>query len=158
MAGKPGYLWSLMTQKCPHCRKGSMFSDPNPWHLKTMLKMPPRCTECGQLFELEVGFWYGTAYVSYGLTVLFSALSFVFWLLTIGFSLAENDHRVIWWLAINGVVLLFLQPWFMRLSRALYLYFFVSYNPDYKNSSSKSFDYKSEDYYLRDETDKPEAR
>jgi len=48
-----------------------MFTDPNPWHLKSTLKMPPRCTECGQLFELEVGFWYGTAYLSYAITVLF---------------------------------------------------------------------------------------
>jgi hypothetical protein len=134
-----------------------MFSDPNPWHLKTMLKMPPRCPECGQLFELEVGFWYGTAYVSYGLTVLFSAFSFVFWLLTIGFSLAEKDHRVIWWLVVNGVVLVFLQPWFMRVSRALYLYFFVTYDPDYKNTAPKTFDYKSEDYFLREEPPTPNA-
>jgi hypothetical protein len=151
MAGRPGFLWSLFTQKCPHCRKGTMFTDPNPWHLKTMLKMPARCPECGQLFELEVGFWYGTAYVSYAITVLFSGLSFILWLLTIGFSLEESDHRVIWWLAINGVGMLLLQPWFMRLSRAMYLYFFVSYNPDYKNASPKTFDYQSEDYFLREE-------
>jgi hypothetical protein len=102
-----------------------MFTNPNPWKLKTMLSMPPRCTECGQLFELEVGFWYGTAYVSYAMTVLFSGFSFVFWLLTIGFSLV------------------------------LYLYFFVSYNKDYKHSAPKTFDYKSEDYFLREEPGKP---
>ena len=155
MAGKPGFIWSLLTQKCPHCRKGSMFTDPNPWHLRTMLKMPPRCPECGQLYELEVGFWYGTAYVSYVLTILFSGFSFVLWLLTIGFSL--TDQRFFWWLGVNGAVLLILQPWFMRLSRAMYLYFFVSYNEDYKNRSSKTFDYKSEDYFLREEPNKPKA-
>ena len=155
MAGKPGFMWSLLTQKCPHCRKGSMFTDPNPWHIKTMLKMPTRCPECGQLFELEVGFWYGTAYLSYVLTVLFSAFSFVLWLLTIGFSL--TDQRFFWWLGINGVLLLVLQPWFMRISRALYLYFFVSYNEDYKNAAPITFDYKSEDYFLREEPNKPKA-
>jgi hypothetical protein len=157
MAGKPGFLWSLLTQKCPHCRKGSMFTDPNPWHLKNMLDMPARCPECGQLFELEVGFWYGTAYVSYAVTVVFSALSFVFWLLTIGFSLAENDHRIIWWLAINGILMIVLQPWFMRFSRALYLYFFVSYHEDYKNTAPKTFDYTTEDFFLRDEPNKPKV-
>jgi len=41
-------------QKCPRCRKGNMFKDPNPWNLKSTLKMPTHCPECSQLFELEV--------------------------------------------------------------------------------------------------------
>jgi uncharacterized protein (DUF983 family) len=151
MAGKPGFLWSLFTLKCPRCRKGSMFPDPNPWHLKSTLKMPPRCKECQQVFELEVGFWYGTAYLSYAITVLFCVLSFLAWFLTIGFSL--SDQRFFWWLGINGILLLALQPWFMRLSRSMYLYFFVSYNANYKHTAPQTFDYKSEDYYLREEQD-----
>ncbi len=146
MAGKPGFVWSLFTQKCPHCRRGEMFSNPNPWKLKEMTKMPAHCPVCGQLYELEVGFWYGTAYVSYLLTVVFSGLSFGFWWLTIGFSL--EDKRFFWWLGINGFLLLALQPWIMRLSRAMYLYFFVSYEKDFESSPPKKFDYSSEDYFL----------
>jgi hypothetical protein len=153
MAGKPGFLWSLFTLKCPRCRKGSMFSVANPWNLKSTLKMPTHCPECGQLFELEVGFWYGTAYISYLVTVLFCVLSFVVWFLTIGFSLTDN--RFFWWLGINGFLLVILQPWFMRLSRVMYLYFFVHYNPDYKNVAPKTFDYSSEAFFLREENDKP---
>jgi hypothetical protein len=149
MAGKPGFLWSLFTLKCPRCRKGSMFSNSNPWNLKSTLKMPTHCPECGQLFELEVGFWYGTAYISYLVTVLFCVLSFVLWFLTIGFSLTDN--RFFWWLGINGALLVVLQPWFMRLSRVMYLYFFVSYNENYNNTEPVTFDYKSEDYFLREE-------
>jgi hypothetical protein len=132
-----------------------MFTNPNPWSLMTMLKMPARCPECSQLYELEVGFWYGTAYVSYALTVLFSGFSFVLWWLTIGFSL--TDHRFFWWMGINGVLLVVLQPWFMRLSRAVYLYIFVPYDKDYKHTATKTFDYTSEDYFLREETSKPKA-
>ena len=33
----------------------------------------------------------------------------------------------------------------------MYLYFFVSYNADYKNTAPITFDYKSEDYFLREE-------
>ena len=117
--------------------------------------MPPRCTECGQLFELEVGFWYGTAYLSYAITVLFCVIRFLAWFLTIGFSL--TDQRFFWWMGTNGVLLVVLQPWFMRLSRAMYLYFFVSYNADYKNTAPKTFDYKSEDYFLREEQNKPQT-
>lgn len=117
--------------------------------------MPARCTECGQLFELEVGFWYGTAYLSYAVTVLFCALSFILWYLTIGFSLSDN--RFFWWMGINGVLLIILQPWFMRLSRAMYLYFFVSYQEDYKQKAPKTFDYTSEDFFLREDPKKPSA-
>jgi len=153
MTGNPGFLWSMFTQKCPRCRKGNMFDVPNPWRLKTTLKMPARCPECGQLFELEVGFWYGTAYLSYAVTVLFCAFSFILWYLTIGFSL--TDQRFFWWMGINGLLLIVLQPWFMRLSRAMYLYFFVSYQKDYKHTAPKTFDYSSEDFFLREEPKKP---
>ena len=138
------------TQKCPRCRKGSMFNDPNPWHLKINTENAcPIARNAASYFELEVGFWYGTAYLSYAVTVLFCAFSFILWFLTIGFSL--SDQRFFWWMGINGLLLIILQPWFMRLSRAMYLYFFVSYNADYKNTAPKTFDYTSEDYFLREE-------
>ena len=117
--------------------------------------MPTHCPECGQLFELEVGFWYGTAYISYAVTVLFCILVLYSGSLPSDFHL--TDHRFFWWLGINGILLIVLQPWFMRLSRAMYLYFFVAYNADYKNTAPKTFDYKSEDYFLREEPHKPKA-
>jgi hypothetical protein len=89
-----------------------MFTDPNPWRLKSTLKMPARCPECSQLFELEVGFWYGTAYLSYAITP-FLRLSFVLWFLTIGFSLSDN--RFFWWMALTGSCGR-IAAWFMRLS------------------------------------------
>ena len=56
-------------------------------------------------------------------------------------------------MGLNAVLLVFLQPWLMRLSRVIYLYFFVSYDPNYKQTSVKSFDYKTEGYF-RDNQDK----
>jgi uncharacterized protein (DUF983 family) len=145
---KPNYVWSLLTMRCPRCRKGHMFINDNPWNLKQTLKMPEKCPECGQPFELEVGFWYGTGYVSYALTVALTAVSLVVWWVLIGFS--SEDNRFFWWLTINSVILVLLQPWLMRISRVLYLYFFVSYNKNYKDSEVKTFDYQSEDYYRQD--------
>ena len=110
--------------------------------------MPTRCPECNQLYELEVGFWYGTGYVSYVLSVLLSVLTFIAWYLLIGMSV--QDNRFFWWLGINVALLVILQPWLMRLSRVIYLYFFVRYDPDYKNTKSKTFDYESESFYLKD--------
>ena len=107
--------------------------------------MPERCPECGQPFELEVGFWYGTGYVSYGLTFIMSVLSFIAWWLIIGIS--TEDNRFFWWMGLNAAMLILLQPWIMRLSRVVYLYFFVKYDKEYKNSSVKTFDYQTKDYY-----------
>jgi hypothetical protein len=107
--------------------------------------MPSKCTECGQPFELEVGFWYGTGYVSYALTVALTVFSLIAWWLIIGFS--SEDNRFFWWLGINSVALVVLQPWLMRISRVIYLYFFVRYDKNYKETGVTVFDYRSEDYY-----------
>jgi hypothetical protein len=121
-----------------------MFTNNNPWNLAKVFSMHKRCPECGQLFELEVGFWYGTGYVSYALSVAFCVASFIAWYLLIGMS--TSDNRVFWWMGINIAALLVLQPWLMRISRVIYLYFFVNYDPNYKESGTIEFDYKSDSY------------
>lgn len=94
------------------------------------------CPECGQPTEIEVGFYYGTGYVSYALTVGLSVASFVAWYLFIGMSV--DDNRFFYWLGFNAVLLIVLQPYFMRLSRTLWLSFFVKYNPNWKNEPIKA--------------------
>jgi hypothetical protein len=146
---KPNYLWSIVTMKCPRCRTGHMFTQPNPWRLKQVTKMPEKCPVCGQPFELEVGFWYGTGYVSYMLSFALSVATFVAWWVIVGLS--TQDHRFFLWLGLNAVFLVIMQPWIMRLSRVLWLYFFISYDPDYKTRPVKRFDYDSEGYYNKEE-------
>lgn len=85
-----------------------------------------------------MGFWYGTGYVSYALSVALSVTSFVAWWVLIGMS--TKDSRFFWWLGSNIALLLLLQPWLMRLSRVIYLYFFVSYTDDFDTAPTKEFD------------------
>ena len=118
--------------------------------------MPHNCPECGQPFELEVGFWYGTGYVSYGLSFAISVASFIAWWVLIGMS--TEDNRFFWWLGVNAFLLVILQPWLMRLSRVTWLYFFVSYDPDYKKTAVKKFDYESESYFLPKEGEEDNAQ
>jgi hypothetical protein len=127
-----GYLSSLFQNKCPRCRKGELFVTQNPYDLKNNLKMHERCAVCGQRTEIEVGFYYGTGYVSYGLSVVFSILTIAAWWIFIGFSV--DDDRIFYWLAINAVLLIVLQPFFMRLSRSLWLGIFVKYDPNWKEN------------------------
>ena len=88
------------------------------------------CPECGQPTEIEVGFYYGTGYVSYALTVGLSVASFVLWYIIIGMSV--DDNRFFYWLGFNAVLLILLQPYLMRLSRTIWLSFFVRYNAHWK--------------------------
>lgn len=136
-ASRPNYFWSLLSMRCPRCRSGKMYNSGNPWKLKKVFDMPKTCPVCHQPFELEVGFWYGTGYVSYALSVALSVASFVAWYVLIGVS--TKDNRFFWWLGSNILLLVLLQPWLMRLSRVIYLYFFVRYNPNYKTDKVTEF-------------------
>ena len=122
---KPNLLLSVLTNKCPRCRKGNLFISQNPYKLKEITKMPETCPVCGQPTELEVGFYYGTGFVSYGLSVLFSIISFILWVVFVGVSI--KDDRIFWWLGINIGLTILVQPLLMRLSRSIWIAFFVKY-------------------------------
>ena len=132
--GKPGIV-QLFRCKCPRCRRGDMFETRNPYQLKKFMKMNEECPVCGQAFDIEVGFYYGSSYVSYALTVALSVATFAAWWLIIGFSLYDN--RIFYWLAFNAVFLLALRPPLMRVARALWLAFFVRYDKDWKLHPAK---------------------
>lgn len=129
---KPGYVISVLTNKCPRCREGSIYVEPNPYKLNSITKMHERCTVCGQPTEIEVGFYYGTSYVSYLLAVILCVVSFVAWWVLIGFSFTDN--RFFWWMGVNAALLIGIQPPLMRLSRTLWLSWFVRYDPDHKSN------------------------
>ncbi len=126
-----GALWSILNNKCPRCRQGNLFLDPNPYHLKSTMKMPDSCPVCGQRYELHTGFYFGTGFVSYALTVAFSAFTFVLWWFTLGISIQDNS--IFWWLGTNAALLFLLQPLFQRLSRSLWITFFVRYNKNWQS-------------------------
>lgn len=100
--------------------------------------MPEKCPVCKQPYELEPGFWYGTGYVSYALSVAYLVATFVAWWVIIGMSV--KDNRFFWWMGFAIVSLIILQPWLMRLSRVIYLYFFVRYNENYEKEPVVKFD------------------
>ena len=128
---KVSYLEAVFKNRCPHCREGKLFVTDNAYDLKNSRKMHKHCPVCGQPTEIEVGFYYGTGYVSYALTVAFSVATFIAWWVLIGFSI--DDNRIFYWLGINAFLLIALQPLFMRLSRTLWLSWFVKYDPDWDN-------------------------
>lgn len=125
------YLISVLKNKCPRCRKGNIYGSNNAYKYGETVKMNAHCPVCNQPTQLEVGFYYGTGYVSYALSVAFSVATFVAWWVIIGFSL--DDTRFFWWMGINAASLIGMQPLFMRLSRTLWLSWFVPYEKDWKS-------------------------
>lgn len=98
------------------------------------MEMHKECPSCGQPTEIEVGFYYGTGYVSYGLSVAFSVSTFVAWKVLIGMTFSIDDDRILYWMGTNIALLIFMQPILMRLSRTLWLTWFVSYQDNWKEN------------------------
>jgi hypothetical protein len=98
-------------------QEGHLFKHKNPYALKRhrFMQMNEKCPVCGQPTDIEVGFYYGTSYVSYALTIVFSVATFIAW---VADRFSIDDDRIFWWLGINAVSLIVLQPVFMRLSRS----------------------------------------
>ncbi len=99
------------------------------------MAMFENCPTCGQPMELEPGFYYGTGYVSYALTVAISVATFIAYWVLIGISI--NDNSLFIWLGVNIATLVLSMPYLMRLSRAIWLSFFVKYEPDWRTKAAE---------------------
>lgn len=95
--------------------------------------MHEKCPVCDQPTEIEVGFYYGTGYVSYALSIALLVSSFIAWKVLIGVTFSIDDNRIFYWMAFTFVLLFALQPILMRLSRTLWLSWFVKHDPDWKD-------------------------
>jgi len=122
------FIKNTLAEKCPRCHKGEMFI--NKWYqVGSNNKMVERCAVCGQRTQLEPGFYHGTGYVSYALTVGFSIITFVTWILVTDIGL--KDSRIFYWLIGNVILLILMQPFFMRWSRMLWLSMFFQDDNQY---------------------------
>ena len=127
---KRGYLISTLSCCCPRCREGKLFKNKINISLKKNMAMPVLCPVCGQPTEKEPGFYYGTGYVSYAMGVAISVATFIAWFVLIGMSV--RDNRFFYWMITNAVLLIVSQPWMMRISRSIWLSWFVKYDPDWQ--------------------------
>lgn len=125
MSQKPALLPSILQKKCPNCRKGKMFLQNTIFPLGKMLEMPDRCAHCGQKMEIEPGFYYGTGYVSYGLSIGLTVFNLIWF--AIFFGIRFSDNSIFWFMGVNVAIVLLFQPMMMRYARVIYLYIFVKY-------------------------------
>ena len=76
--------------------------------------MHEKCPHCGELFNREVGFYYGAMYVSYGLNIGLGIGLFL--LMVLGLKL----DVLVYLFTFFGVVLISF-PWIMRTSRLIWI-------------------------------------
>jgi transposase-like protein len=62
-------LIDIFQEKCPKCSKGHAFYKKGNPLLFQMPRMHTNCPVCGHKFEKETGYFFGSMYVSYALTV-----------------------------------------------------------------------------------------
>jgi len=115
-------LYSILFMKCPKCHEEGLFENKSAYKMDKFFSMPETCDKCGQKFELDPGFYYGAMYVSYGVGIAWMVSVFVaFMVLYPSFSL--NVYMLVSVLSLIG-----LTPIFFKLSRAVWINFFVKYD------------------------------
>ena len=124
MLKKGTKLYSILKNKCPRCNEGNFFKDNNPLHLKNVLKTNERCPNCNFKYQIEPSFFYGAMYVSYGLTVGLSIITFLL-LYFLGLDLIQTFIGI-------GIALVIFTPLTLRFARLIYINIFVKYDPNYE--------------------------
>jgi len=118
-------LYSILGMKCPKCHEGDIFQDSNPYRLKNLFKINKTCDKCGQKYEPEPNFYYGSMYISYAYSVAIFVASWVIGKFVFDLSLLNI------FLVIVGALVL-LTPYMFRVSRVTWLNVFIHYDPPSK--------------------------
>ena len=120
-------LYSILTGTCPRCQEESMFINKNPYILSEALDMHETCSHCGLKYKMEPSFFYGAMYVSYAVGIAFAVAAFV-----ISHFVFDAGINMIF-VSIVATLVVFM-PIILRVSRNIWINFFVNYN---SNASKK---------------------
>jgi uncharacterized protein (DUF983 family) len=109
---------AMFAARCPHCHTGDVFKY-NVLSMKFAV-MHEHCPVCGQKYEIEPGFFWGSMYISYFTTILIG--------LAVGFlDFAIVKDPPVWQvITCLCIALAVLSPFSFRFSRLVMLYLFAS--------------------------------
>lgn len=111
---------SVMTLKCPACRKETMFKKRGLFVYRHPLDMHEHCRNCGQKYEIEPGFWLGALWVSYPIVVLIE-IPFLFT------AIASEGISVELTFGLMIVAFAIFFPLMVRLGRSIWAHVFIKY-------------------------------
>ncbi|SHI69604.1 DUF983 domain-containing protein [Pseudozobellia thermophila] len=121
MLKKGNKLYSILTGTCPRCHNESMYLESNPYKMGHLFEMHERCSHCGLKYKMEPSFFYGAMYVSYAVGVAFAVAAFIIAFVFFGASLLNTFFAII------GTLVVFM-PVIIRLSRNIWINFFIKYD------------------------------
>ncbi|MGY8918493.1 MAG: DUF983 domain-containing protein, partial [Flavobacteriales bacterium] len=129
LLSKGSKLYSILFNKCPKCHTSNFWASDNPF--KNMFFSTENscktCENCSLDYELEIGFWYGSMYVSYAISV---AVMLLFWsLTTFLFSTITTFNEIL----IIVIAIILVSPLNYHVSRLIWINFFVKYIPNDNN-------------------------
>jgi uncharacterized protein (DUF983 family) len=106
-------LWGAITNVCPRCFKGQVFSG--------MFRMHAQCPECRLVFEREQGYFLGATSFSYifGFIAILPILLYMLW----------RQAPLIWTVALPGIFLCILSPALFKYSRLVWLHLDFRFSP-----------------------------
>ncbi len=116
-------IMSILKGKCPRCRSGNLFENPNPYIFKDLFKMPEHCSKCGKLLMPQPRFFDGSMYINYAFSV-----AIVITVFTASNVLFEKPNVTYMILAAIGGAILF-APYSIRLTRTIWASIFWKYDP-----------------------------
>jgi len=120
---KGNKLYAILTGVCPKCHQESMYINKNPYALSDNLKMHERCSHCSTKYKIEPSFFYGAMYVSYAVGIAFAVAAFVISYLLVGFQPMTAFISIV-------VTLIVFMPIITRLSRNIWINFFIHFDKD----------------------------
>ncbi|WP_026809860.1 DUF983 domain-containing protein [Arenibacter latericius] len=129
MLKKGTKLYSILTGTCPKCHEESMYKDKNPYNMLNIFKMHEQCSHCGTKYKIEPSFFFGAMYVSYAVGVAFGVAAFVIAFLIFQTTLINT------FIAITLTLVVFM-PFIIRVSRNIWINFFVHYDPNAAKKTS----------------------
>lgn len=119
---KKGFrLYSILAGTCPKCHEESMYEEKNPYILSKIFKMHEKCSHCNTKYKIEPSFFFGAMYVSYGVGIIFGMAAFIISYIFIGSNLKKAFISII-------ATLIIFMPFIMRISRNIWINFFISYD------------------------------
>ncbi|MCE7056600.1 DUF983 domain-containing protein [Algoriphagus sp. AGSA1] len=92
--------------------------------------MNKNCSNCGQSFEPEPGYYFGAMFISYGIN---TALFIAAW---VALSVIYPDYSLKLLLALLGLTVLIFLPFIYRVSRSIWISIFVRYKDEDLPSSA----------------------
>jgi len=120
MAKKRGLFASILGMRCPKCRQEKLYKSSI---FGGIYNMHEKCSNCGQHYEIEPGFFWGAMYIGYGLSSGYMLVGTLICIFLLGFEPMTS-------VAITAIGGIGIFPITARLARSIWVHIYIHYDKD----------------------------